>query len=56
MHLEAYALVEEDGIQQFRVWREEMTCTFAAFGVEGSWHTLEIDGTEYALIATPFVH
>jgi hypothetical protein len=56
LHLEALVVsADEHGIQRgSREADEGLAMIHQAVGADGHWQTLEIDGHEYVLIATPF--
>ena len=55
MHLEAYAVhTNDEGTQEFDVWPDECESIYHGVSAEGAWRTVEIDGREYALIASPY--
>ena len=56
MHLEAYlAIDDEDHVQQFPgAFGDTADKVYEAVGCDGAWHTVEINGRSYVLIATPF--
>lgn len=54
MHLEAWAVQEKDGFQVSDVWDDDFQQIAAGIGIEEHWHTVEMGGREYVLIATPY--
>lgn len=55
LHLEAYEIVyDHDLVQQIKCWPEETQKLWDALGIEGAWHTIFLEGREYALIASPY--
>lgn len=56
LHLEAIAVqVGEGGLQEASDQSDEsLALVHQAVGSHGHWQTLEIDGRDYVLIATPF--
>jgi hypothetical protein len=56
LHLEAIAVRDgEQGLQEANDPSDEsLALVHEAVGAHGQWQTLEIDGRDYVLIATPF--
>ncbi len=55
LHLEACEMVRDhENVQQFAAYADSMSQCFDAFGVDGAWDVLLINGRKYALLASPF--
>lgn len=54
LHLEAFAVERDAGIQAWATNVEELSAIYAASGADGGWQTVPINGREYVLIATPY--
>jgi hypothetical protein len=54
LHLEAIAVEWTGGVQRASTRDSDLGVWRAATGAGGPWETLDIDGQEYVLVATPY--
>lgn len=54
MHLEAWRVEVQDGVQIAPGNEERYDCLYEAVGAARHFTTIEIDGRDYILVATPY--